>query len=115
MNVKTALKKNYPEARKVTWEKENGNFEANWGGRSGEDTSVQYSPAAVFVEIVEAIPASSLPAGIGQYVRDRYKGASITEAGRVTDAAGRTSFEVEVNRRDLLFDDAGKFLKEEKE
>ncbi len=29
--VKTALAKKYPEAAKVSWEKEKGNYEANWG------------------------------------------------------------------------------------
>jgi len=28
--VKSALKQKYPEARNVGWEKENGNYEANW-------------------------------------------------------------------------------------
>ena len=30
--VRTALSKKYPDASKVGWEKENGNYEANWGG-----------------------------------------------------------------------------------
>lgn len=30
--VKKALLNKYPQASKVTWEKENGNYEANWGG-----------------------------------------------------------------------------------
>ena len=59
--VKTALSKKYPNASKVTWEKENGNYEANWGGKSGEDNSVQFTPAGDFIEIVNAIPVSQLP------------------------------------------------------
>ncbi|HWZ05171.1 MAG TPA: hypothetical protein VNX40_16250, partial [Mucilaginibacter sp.] len=42
--VKSALSKKYPEATKVGWEKEKGNYEANWGGKSGEDNSVQFTP-----------------------------------------------------------------------
>jgi len=45
--VKAALAKKYPNATKVSWEKEKGNYEANWGGKSGEDTSVQFTPAGV--------------------------------------------------------------------
>ncbi len=33
--VKSALMQKYPEAKNVGWEKENGNYEANWGGKSG--------------------------------------------------------------------------------
>ena len=31
--VKSALVSKYPEATKVSWEKEKGNYEANWGGK----------------------------------------------------------------------------------
>ena len=50
--VKAALQQKYPEAKNVGWEKENGNYEANWGGKSGEDNSVQFTPSGNFIEIV---------------------------------------------------------------
>jgi hypothetical protein len=39
-----ALMQKYPAAAKITWEKEHGNYEANWGGKSGEDMSVTFTP-----------------------------------------------------------------------
>ena len=56
--VKNANMQKYPESKKyhVTWEKENGNYEANWGGKDGEANSVQYTPSGSFIEIVKAIP-----------------------------------------------------------
>jgi hypothetical protein len=111
--VKTALSKKYPEASKVTWETEKGNYEANWGGKSGEDNSVQFTPAGVFIEIVKAMPVSQLPAPVITYVKEHYKGAKITEAGRVTDAAGKITYEAEVNRKDIIFDEKGNFVKAE--
>ena len=109
--VKTALMKKYPSATGVTWEKEKGNFEANWGGRSKEDNSVVFTPDGAFVEQVVAIPVSSLPAGIVAYVKDHYPRAKITEAGKVTDAQGKTSYEAEVKGKDLVFDGNGNFIK----
>jgi len=109
--VKEALMKKYPSATSVGWEKEKGNFEANWGGKSKEDHSVVFTPAGVFVEQVEAIPVSSLPAGVAAYVRELYPGAKITEAGKVTDARGKISYEAEVKGKDLVFDENGKFVK----
>lgn len=109
--VKTALSSKYPSAAKVTWEKEKGNFEANWGGKSGEDMSVQFSPEGTFVEQVVAISPSELPAGVAAYVKQHYKGVKITEAGKVTDAKGATMYEAEVKGKDLLFDEKGGFLK----
>lgn len=112
--VRTALAKKYPEASKVTWEKEKGNYEANWGGKSGEDNSVQFTPSGNFIEIVNAIPVSQLPASAITYVKEHYKGTKITEAGKVTDAKGKTSYEAEVHGRDIIFDENGTFIKAEK-
>lgn len=109
--VKTALAKKYPEAAKVSWEKEKGNYEANWGGKSGEDTSVQFTPAGAFIEEVNAIPVSQLPANIADYVKTHYKGAKIREAGKVTDAKGTKMFEAEIKGKDLVFDEKGNFIK----
>lgn len=106
-----ALAGKYPAATKVTWEKEKGNFEANWGGKSGEDMSVTFSPSGTFIEQVQAIKVSELPAGVAKYVKEKYKGAKVTEAGKVTDAAGKTMYEAEVKGKDLLFDEKSNFLK----
>ena len=112
--VKTALAKKYPSAKKVTWEKEKGNYEANWGGKSGEDHSAQFSPSGAFIEMVDAISVSSLPKNIAQYVASNYKGSKINEAGKVTDASGTETFEVELKKKTLIFDLKGNFLRVEK-
>lgn len=109
--VKQSLLKKYPNATNATWEKEKGNYEANWGGKSGEDTSVTFNPKDEFVEEVDAIPINQLPAAVFEFVKTNYKGAKIKEAGRVTDAAGKKMFEAEIKGKDLLFDEKGKFLK----
>jgi len=111
--VKSALAKKYPEATKVSWEKEKGNYEANWGGKSGEDNSVTFTPSGNFVEIVKAISVSDLPKTVAPYVKAHYKGAKITEAGRVTDATGKTLYEAEIKGKDLIFDENGNFLKKD--
>ena len=111
--VKTALSQKYPEAKNVSWEKEKGNYEANWGGKSGEDNSAVFTPTAAFVEIVVAIPLSQLPANVAPYVSKNYKGAKIAEAGKVTNAAGKHMYEAEIKGKDLIFDEHGGFLKED--
>lgn len=111
--VKSALLNKYPEAKKASWEKEKGNYEANWGGKSGEDNSVQFTPAGEFIEIVKAISVSELPKSVTLYVKQHYKGAKITEAGKVTDSKGKISYEAEVNRKDIIFDENGRFVKAE--
>jgi hypothetical protein len=111
--VKTALSAKYPGAKKVGWEKEKGNYEANWGGKSGEDNSVTFTPAGTFVEMVKAIKVAELPSTIAPYVAAHYQGAKIKEAGRVTDAAGKTLYEAEIKGGDLIFDEKGSFVKKD--
>jgi hypothetical protein len=112
--VKAALAKKYPLASKVSWEKEKGNYEANWGGRSGEDHSVQFTPSAQFVEQVDAIAVKDLPPSIISYVKTHYS-TTIKEAGKRVDAKGVHTYEVEVKGKDVLFSMDGAFLSEEHE
>ena len=109
--VKEAFAKKYPDAKKVSWEKEKGNYEANWGGQSGEDSSVTFTSSAHFVKIVVTIPINQLPPSVAPYVIKNYKGATIKEAGKITDAAGRHMYEAEIRGKDLIFDENGNFLK----
>lgn len=109
--VKTALVKKYPEAKGVSWEKEKGNYEANWGGKSGEDNSVMFTPSGNFIEIVKAIPVNKLPQSVAPYVKAHYNNATIIEAGRVTDANGKVTYEAEIKGKDLIFDENGNFVK----
>ena len=111
--VRNALTKKYPQAAKVSWEREKGNFEANWGGRSGEDHSVQFSPEGAFVEAVDAMPVKDLPAVVGEYVRTHYH-TTVREAGKRLDAKGEHTVEVEIKGKDLLFTPEGQFLAEER-
>ncbi len=113
--VKDACMKKYPDSKThhITWEKENGNYEANWGGKDGEANSVTYTPAGVFVEIVQEMEMKDLPTGIQSYVKTHYKNAKFGDVGKVLDAQGKTSYELEINRKDVIFDDKGNFVKEE--
>ena len=112
-SVKTAFERKYPDAKKVKWEKEKGNFEANWGGKTGEDSSVVFTPSANFVEIVIAIPVSQLPAPVASYIYKNYQSSKIREAAEVTDSTGKHFYEVEIKGKDLIFDEKGVFLKED--
>lgn len=114
--VKKANLEKYPESKtyKVTWEKEKGNYEANWGGKDGEANSVQYTPSGQFIEIVREIPVKDLPKGVLAYAKKHYKTTKFGDVGRATDANGKVSYEVEIQRKDVIFDENGNFVKEEK-
>lgn len=44
--VQTALIQRYPGVSHVVWEREKGNYEANWGGKSNEDNSALFTPGS---------------------------------------------------------------------
>lgn len=111
--VRNALIQKYPAAHHVVWEKEKGNYEANWGGKSNEDSSAAFTPKGEFVEIVVAIPVSGLPAGVVDYVKKNYPGVRITEAGKITDVDGKTGYEAEVKGKDMIFDAEGSFVRKD--
>lgn len=114
--VKKANMEKYPESKKyhITWEKEKGNYEANWGGKDGEANSVTYTPTGEFIEIVKAISAHELPAPVISYTKEHYKNHKFGDVGKVLDAQGKSSYEVEINGKDVIFDENGQFVKEEK-
>lgn len=114
--VKKANRDKYPESKnyRVTWEKEKGNYEANWGGKDGEANSVTYTPSGSFIEIVKEIPVKDLPKGVLAYAKEHYKTTKFGDVGRATDASGKISYEVEIHGKDVIFNENGNFVKEEK-
>lgn len=115
--VRDTFLKKFPQSNefKVTWEKEKGNYEANWGGKSGEDNSVKMTPAGTFIEIVKAIPSSKLPANASAYLKKTMPKSKILEVGLVTDANGTVTYEAELKgqKKEVVFDKDGNYLKME--
>lgn len=110
--VKTTFLAKYPESSKfkVAWEKEKGNYEANWGGKSGEDNSALFTPTGTFMELVKAISIKQLPAKALAYIKKNK--AKVTETGLVTDAGGVVTYEAEMKGgKELVFDKDGNFIK----
>lgn len=113
--VKNANMKKYPESKThhITWETEKGNYEANWGGKDGEANSVTYTPSGTFLEIVKEMPLNQLPKSVNVYIKEHFKNAKFGDVGKVLDAQGKTSYEVEINGKDKIFDSKGNFVKSE--
>ncbi|WP_212002950.1 PepSY-like domain-containing protein [Chitinophaga sp. HK235] len=110
--AKAAFEKAYPGAAKVKWSKEGvADTEVSFV-HNGKHQSAVYNQAGILQETEETIAVSALPAGVTAYVKEHYKGARIAEAAKITKAGGEVNYEAEVNRKDVLFDTNGKFLKE---
>jgi hypothetical protein len=109
-----AFAKAFPAASKVKWEKEGKEYEVNFT-KDGTEMSAVYDDKGVLKETEAEIKPSSLPAPITTYIKEHYKGATIKEAARITGSNGDITYEAVVNKKALMFDAAGKFLKEEKD
>jgi hypothetical protein len=58
------------------------------------------------------ITMDQLPNGILQYVKTNYRRKKVREISKITDPNGKEFFEVEIYKKDLIFDCKGKFIKE---
>ncbi|MBO9202867.1 MULTISPECIES: PepSY-like domain-containing protein [Niastella] len=111
--AEVAFKKSYPAATKTKWSKEGSDFEVNFINGKNEMAAV-YSSNGELKETEIEIEPTALPAGVTTYVKEHYK-TTIKEAAKITKANGEINYEAEVNKKDLLFDKNGKFIKEQKD
>ena len=96
------------------WEKENGNYEVNFK-KDGKTMSAVIDAKGSILETETDIAIQELPAAVGPYIKMHYKGAAIKEAARIEKPNGEINYEAEVNKKDVLFDTNGKFIKEAKD
>jgi hypothetical protein len=112
--VSSAFKHQFSEAKDVDWEKENGNYEAEFKNGKTEQ-SVVFDASGKLLETEVEIKEDALPAAVREYVTKNYKDQKIKEASKITDADGTVRYEAEIHGKDLLFDSNGNFIKEELE
>lgn len=112
--VKDAFKKQYPTAKVEKWEKEGSNYEAEFHVNKVETCAV-YDSNGKFVESEIEIKVSDLPKGVMDYIGKNLAGKKVKEAAKITDAAGKVSYEAEIDNIDYIFDSNGALIKKEEE
>ena len=63
------------------------------------------------VETEVAINSNELPSNVVAYLKTNFSGQKILETAKITDAKGVVVFEVQIKKRDLIFDSKGNFIK----
>jgi hypothetical protein len=111
--VKTSFTKIYPGVT-AKWEKEKGNYEAEFK-KDAKSMSATFEPSGTMLESETAIKESEFPAAAINYLKTNYKGKHIKEFAKITGSDGGVTYEAEVEGKDVIFDSAGKFLKEVKD
>ena len=111
--VKASFAKQYPGVI-AKWEKEDGKYEAGFK-KDGNSMSALFEANGTMTESEMDIKVTDLPATVLAYVKEHYKGKTIKEGAKITKADGTVNYEAEVDGKDVIFDAAGKFLKEVKD
>ncbi|MFT3935788.1 MAG: PepSY-like domain-containing protein [Chitinophagaceae bacterium] len=111
--VEKSFAKQFPGAT-AKWEKEKGSYEASFK-QNGTSMSAVFGATGALEETEATIKSTELPAPVLAYVKDHKKNAAIKEAAKITKSSGEVNYEAEVNGKDLIFDESGKFIKEEKD
>ena len=112
--VKSAQEKKFPGITKVTWSKEENDFESEFT-QNGKTMSAIFDPNGNWIETETAITVTALPQPILKYISQHMAGRRIKEAARVDKADGSIAYEAETGNTDYVFDATGKLLQTEKD
>jgi hypothetical protein len=112
-SVKAGFEKNFPGTT-AKWEKENGNFEAEFK-KEEKKMSATFQPDGSLLEMESGIKEADFPAAALDYIKSGYIGKKVKEYSKITSAAGVITYEAEIEGKDVIFDSNGKFLKEAKD
>lgn len=112
--VENAFKKEFPGIKNVSWDMENGEYEAEFK-LNGSDASATYDKTGHKKEVEIAITKKEIPANILAYVEENYKDYFLTNAAKITNDKGVVIYEAEIGKDDsfydVLFDSSGNFIK----
>lgn len=113
-NVKKGFSTKYPGSKVDQWEKEGADYEAEFHLNKVESSAV-FTADGTFKELEQEIKTSELPKAVTDYCTKNYAGYKLSEAAKITDAAGKVMFEAEMEKDkmafDAIFDDKGNFVK----
>jgi hypothetical protein len=111
--VKEAFKKDYSDAKRVKWNNEDNDFEAEFK-INGTACSANYNSEGQRTESEMEIKPGLLPHSILDYIFINYPDHKISEAAQITGANDVLNYEAELKKGgkyfDLIFDADGLFL-----
>jgi hypothetical protein len=110
--VKTIFNKQYPNTKVDKWEKEDGNFEAEFK-QNKKEVSVVISPDGKIMETETKIENSALPKAAADYIAKNMASKKIKEVSKITFADKSINYEADLGDMDFIFDAKGNFIKKE--
>lgn len=116
--VRSAFEKKYPELKKVEWEKEDGNFEAEFKVK-GKEVAVVFDGGGQWLQTETELEKADLPQHVLQFLEKDYPGFKLEEACLIKTSANESYYELEVEKGksefEITLSDKGAVLKKEEE
>jgi hypothetical protein len=109
--VVSTFVRSFPGVKDVKWEKENGNYEANFN-ENGKKSAALIDSSGSLIESEMEIQVDALPAEARTYIAKNYKGKKIKEAAMIKLPNGTVNYEAEIKGKDVIFNNYGEFIKE---
>jgi hypothetical protein len=110
--VKKTVASHYSTIKEVKWEKEGGNYEAEFDLNKTE-ISVLIDPQGNLIATETEIKIDELPQPVAPYITKNIKDQKIKEASKIIDAKGIVTYEAKAGDVDYIFDAKGNFIKKE--
>lgn len=107
--VKTVFTKTHAKIKHILWEKENGNFEANWKIK-GLKNAAMFTPEGKLIGTENGIYLKNLPKIAIAYLKT-HEHTKAKEASLIKDANGEKTIEIVAKGKEYIFDIHGKFIK----
>ena len=111
--VKSKFNSVYPDVKKVTWDMEDGNYEAGFT-QNKTKKSVVFDKEGNLLETETRLSVSSLPESVLNSVKADYPKNKIREAAKF-ESNGTITYEAEIKNGgkswDLIYSEDGKLLK----
>lgn len=97
------LKKEFPKASDIEWEKHgntyNVEFEIGWD----TDYEAWFTETGKLVKYIQEINRSAIPEAVTNAIKEQYKGYRIDDAKKIVEN-GKETYKIEIEKRDQDFD-----------
>lgn len=110
--VSKSFERSHHKISPVEWSKVGDDYQASYMV-DNKNMSVTYNAAGKLRKTEKEISISQLPATVLKYVNDNFPGEVVKKKVLITNASGKSSYELLVKQQDLAFNSQGKLIKPE--
>lgn len=112
--IKKSVSEVYPEAKNISWEIEDGMYEASFM-QDGKELTCVIAMNGKITQIEEEIGTSGLPGGALSYLAMHEQRTDQMEVTKIRDIRNTITYEVETGGMSYLFDERGNLISKQQE